>query len=173
MCCNEPLQKQAKLVGSISLTVSIIVVIFLQVTLFVCSSNWDGNVNYDNNRTVDSNQQMKNCNIRLDKKHEYNYAIVISVATIFLVVIDIPSSMLLLWGSKLKLKSYIVPWVIVNGFKAIIIIPAFAVIAWCIHIHVQDNIEFYSQRIGQNNQSMRFSSRYVRIFAIFLFFLLT
>ena len=163
MCCNKPLQVQAKLVGSLSLIVSILVVIFLQITLFVCSSNHDVRTSNHNNRTDDSNQQINNCNIRLDMKHEYNYAIVISVTTIFLVVVDVPSNMLLLWGSKLKLKSYIIPWVIVNGFKAVIIVPAFAVIAWCVHIHIQDNIDFYSHKIGRRNHTTRFYNRYVSI----------
>ena len=161
MCCNKPLQVQAKLVGSLSLIVSILVVIFLQITLFVCSSNQDAHMPYHDNRTDGFNQQIKSCNIRLDMKHEYNYAIVISVTTIFLVVVDVPSNMLLLWGSKLKLKSYIIPWVIVNGFKAVIIIPAFAVIAWCIHIHIQDNIDFYSHKIGRQSHTTRFYNRYV------------
>ena len=166
MCCNKPLQAQAKLVGSISLIVSILVVMFLQMTLFFCSSN-DGSHSNNDHRILNHNdsnfskQPSKNCKIRLDKKHEYNYAIVISVTTIFLVIFDIPSSMLLLWGSKLKLKSYIIPWVIVNGFKAIIIIPGFVVIAWCVHVHIQDNINFYSQAINKNRNTRRFHHRFV------------
>ena len=160
MCCHKPLQVQATLVGSISLIVSTLVVIFLQMALFFCSS-YDENISHYNSSTNISNPLMKSCNIRLDKKHEYNYAIVISVTTIFLVVVDLPSSMLLFWGSKLKLKSYIIPWVIVNGFKTVIIIPGFVVIAWCVHIHIQDNINFYSRAIYPNNRTRIYYHRYV------------
>ena len=164
MCCNKPLQAQAKLVGSISLIVSIFVVIFLQMTLFLCSSNdgfhsKDGHTILYHKKADFSNKPTKSCNIRLDKKYEYNYVIVISISTIFLVIFDIPSSMLLLWGSKLKLRSYIIPWLIVNGFKAMIIIPVFVVIAWCVHMHVQDNIAFYSQAINRNKNITRFHHR--------------
>lgn len=160
MCCNKPLQAQAKLVGSISLIVSIFVVIFLQITLLFCSSTDDFQILVKVNKTYFSDLPSKSCNIRLDLKHEYNYAIVISVTTIFLVIFDIPSSMLLLWGSKLKLKSYIIPWVLVNGFKTVIIIPGFAVIAWCVHVHIQDNINFYSQAINRSENTNSFHHRY-------------
>ena len=127
MCLNTTRQEQTKMIGVITIIVSIMLIVFIQFSLLHCLSN----DRLKNRQKNDSATQETNCYIRLDKKHEMSYRSILFSVMIFLVGIDIPSGMLLIWGAMLKLKTNVFPWLCVNIVKMMIIVVFFVV--WSIH----------------------------------------
>ena len=92
MCLDTSRQRQTKMVGVITICGSITLIVSIQFILLHCLKSERLKV------------EEMHCNIRLDMKHEISYRNVSFLMMIFLVGVDIPSSMLLIWGSILKLK---------------------------------------------------------------------
>ena len=127
MWMNTNRQKQTKMIGVVAICVSITLIVSIQFMLLHCLSR----ERLIKQRNDSSKLQNKNCNIRLDKTHQISFRTILFTMMIFLVGIDIPSSMLLIWGAILRLRTYLVPWLCVNAFKMLIIV-IFLVI-WSIH----------------------------------------
>ena len=127
MCLYTSRQRQTKIVGVITICGSITLIVSIQFILLHCLKSERLKVQPQNTSAVEE----MHCNIRLDMKHEISYRNVSFLMMIFLVGVDIPSSMLLIWGSILKLKTYLFPWLVVNGTKMIIIV--ISVVVWSIH----------------------------------------
>ena len=127
MCLDTSRQKQTKMVGVITICGSITLIVSIQFILLHCLKSERLKVRPQNSSAIKG----MHCNIRLDTKHEISYRNVSFLMMIFLVGVDIPSSMLLIWGSILKLRSYLLPWILVNATKMIIIVVS--VVVWSIH----------------------------------------
>ena len=127
MFLNTNRQKQTKMVGVITICGSITLIVSIQFMLLHCLSR-ERLIKQRNNA---STMNIKNCNIRLDKTHQISFRAISFTMMIFLVGVDIPSSMLLIWGSILKLRTYVVPWLCLNAFKMFIIV--IFVVVWSIH----------------------------------------
>ena len=118
MCLTSSRQKQAKMIGVLTIIVSIMLIVFIQFSLLHCLSNDRLNRRQKNASTT----KATNCYIRLDKKHEMSYRSISFLVMIFLVGIDIPSGMLLIWGAMLKLRTKLIPWLFVNVVKMMFIV---------------------------------------------------
>ena len=59
-------------------------------------------------------------NAEFNESFECPYIVPIAITTTFLLLVDIPTSMLLLIGTNLRLKYYLIPWLIIMAFKMII-----------------------------------------------------
>ena len=127
MCLDTSRQKQTKIVGVITICGSITLIVSIQFILLHCLQSERLKYRPQNS----SADKGIHCNLRLDTKHEISYRNVSFLMMIFLVGVDIPSSMLLIWGSILKLKTYLFPWLCVNASKMIIIV--ISVVVWSIH----------------------------------------
>ena len=141
MCCGKSLQRQAHLVAIITFTFTVFLVILGQLILIKCSSS-----SLQGNQSV-SNLDLKSsidCNTALDDDHEISHTIVVSIITIFAVLFDIPSSMLLLIGTQLKLRYNLIPWLLFNALKMIIYVIVICIVAWCTYVSVFDSIPMRS-----------------------------
>ena len=134
MCCDKALEAKVRLIGMGTLIGSLAVIVFLQSMLVFCASVTSQEK--INNFELHKSNKTSNCNIKLDHKHEYSYTVPISAITVFLVLLDIPSSAVLLIGTSLKLKYNLVPWLALNGVKMIIIVIVFSIVVWCTYAYV-------------------------------------
>ena len=151
MCCNQPLQAQARLIGIATLATSIVLVIFAQSALVFCSSGENSS-----DSEVDSTPR---CDVKLNKNYNMSHTVVLSSITIFLVVLDIPSSMILLLGTKVKLKYHLVPWLFTNAYKMIAIVFSFCLTVWCVYVKIKGEIKFHGGNIYYGNQSASIETR--------------
>ena len=140
MFWGKPLQLQVKHIGILTLVCAAILVLLVQMLLVVCSDSQEVE-KHVNNET--ESMPRRNCIIKIDHKRELPYSYIASSVTIFLVIIDIPSSVVLLVGTRKKLRNHILPWLVINAFKMILIIVAICIIVWCTYVHVEGGIQFY------------------------------
>ena len=140
MFWGKPLQFQVKHIGILTLVCAAILVLLVQMLLVVCSDSQEVE-KHVNNET--ESMPRRNCIIKIDHKRELPYSYIASSVTIFLVIIDIPSSVVLLVGTRKKLRNHILPWLVINAFKMILIIVAICIIVWCTYVHVEGGIQFY------------------------------
>ena len=140
MFWGKPLQFQVKHIGILTLVCAAILVLLVQMILVVCSDSQEVE-KHVNNET--ESMPRRNCIIKIDHKRELPYSYIASSVTIFLVIIDIPSSVVLLVGTRKKLRNHILPWLVINAFKMILIIVAICIIVWCTYVHVEGGIQFY------------------------------
>ena len=143
MFWGKPLQFQVKHIGILTLVCAAILVLLVQMLLVVCSDSQEVE-KHVNNET--ESMPRRNCIIKIDHKRELPYSYIASSVTIFLVIIDIPSSVVLLVGTRKKLRNHILPWLVINGFKMILISVAICIIVWCTYVHVEGGIQFYYGR---------------------------
>ena len=115
------------MIGVITICGSLTLIVSIQFMLLYCLSS-DRLIKQRNNT---STVKDKHCNVQLDGKHQISYRSLTFILMIFLVGIDIPSSMLLIWGSILKLRTYMAPWLCVNAIKMFIIV--ILAVVWSIH----------------------------------------
>ena len=139
MFWGKPLQFQVKHIGILTLVCAAILVLLVQMLLVVCSNSQE--VEKHGNKT--ESMPRRNCIIKLDHKRELPYSYIASSITIFLVILDIPSSVVLLVGTSRKLRNHILPWLIINGFKMVLITVLICIMVWCTYVHVEGGIQFY------------------------------
>lgn len=139
MFWGKPLQFQVKHIGILTLVCAAILVLLVQMLLVVCSDSQE--VEKHVNET--ESRPRRNCIIRLDHKRELPYSYIASSITIFLVILDIPSSAVLLVGTSRKLRNHILPWLVINGFKMVLVTVAICIMVWCTYVHVEGGIQFY------------------------------
>ena len=139
MFWGKPLQFQVKHIGILTLVCAAILVLLVQMLLVVCSNSQE--VEKHGNKT--ESMPRRNCIIKLDHKRELPYSYIASSITIFLVILDIPSSVVLLVGTSRKLRNHILPWLIINGFKMVLITVVICIMVWCTYVHVEGGIQFY------------------------------
>ena len=140
MCCDKALEAKVRLIGMGTLIGSLAVIVFLQSMLVICASVTSQDK--INESELHKSNKTSNCNIKLDHKHEYSHAGPISAITVFLVLLDIPSSAVLIIGTSLKLKYNLVPWLFVNGLKMIIIVIVFCLIVWSTYVNISGVVRF-------------------------------
>ena len=139
MFWGKPLQFQVKHIGILTLVCAAILVLLVQMLLVVCSNSQEVEKHVNETESI----PRRNCIIKLDHKRELPYSYIASSITIFLVILDIPSSVVLLVGTSRKLRNHILPWLIINGFKMVLITVAICIIVWCTYVHVEGGIQFY------------------------------
>ena len=132
MFWGKPLQFQVKHIGILTLVCAAILVLLVQMLLVVCSNSKE--VEKHGNKT--ESMPRRNCIIKLDHKRELPYSYIASSITIFLVILDIPSSVVLLVGTSRKLRNHILPWLIINGFKMVLITVAICIIVSVSYTHL-------------------------------------
>ena len=141
MFWGKPLQIKVKHIGILTLVCATILLLLLQVLLLFCVSYNSKAVEQYENET-ESRPNM-NCNVEFNHNHQLPFSHITSVITIFLMIFDIPSSVALLIGANRKLKNDILPWLVINGFKIIIMIVAICLIVWCTYVDIAGGIRFY------------------------------
>ena len=141
MFWGKALQIKVKHIGILTLVCATILVLLLQMLLLFCVSYNSKAVEQYENET-ESRPNM-NCNVEVDHKHQLPFSHITSVITIFLMIFDIPSSVALLIGANRKLKNSILPWLVINGFKMVLIIFAICLIVWCTCVNIAEGIQFY------------------------------
>ena len=139
MFWGKPLQFQVKHIGILTLVCAAILVLLIQMLLVVCSNSQEVEKHVNETESM----QRRNCIIKLDHKRELPYSYIASSITIFLVILDIPSSVVLLVGTSRKLRNHILPWLIINGFKMVLITVVICIMVWCTYVHVEGGIQFY------------------------------
>ena len=112
MCWERSLQNRAQLIAIMTLAGSIFLVIIGQLSSILCSY-----LPWHVNKSGSELDLKHDCNVVVSKGYEFSYNIMVSVLTIFVVLVDIPSSMLLLMGTNMKLKYNLIPWLVVDAFK--------------------------------------------------------
>lgn len=141
MFWGKPLQVKVKNIGILTLVCATILVLLVQILLIFCvSSNSEKDEQYENKTESKPNSI---CNVKFDHKHRLPFSHITSVITIFLVIFDIPSSVALLIGANRNLKNNILPWLVMNGFKIILMIVAVCLIVWCTYADIAGGIQFY------------------------------
>ena len=139
MFWGKPLQFQVKHIGILTLVCAAILVLLVQMLLVVCSNSQEVEKHVNKTESI----PRRNCIIKLDHKRELPYSYIASSITIFLVILDIPSSVVLLVGTSRKLRNHILPWLIINGFKMVLITVLICIMVWCTYVHVEGGIQFY------------------------------
>ena len=139
MFWGKPLQFQVKHIGILTLVCAAILVLLVQMLLVICSNSQE--VEKHVNETESTRR--RKCIIKLDHKRELPYSYIASSITIFLVILDIPSSVVLLVGTSRKLRNHILPWLVINGFKMVLITVLICIMVWCTYVHVEGGIQFY------------------------------
>ena len=115
MCWQQSLQDRAHFIGISTISASILLLIFVQFLLIACSQTPPENID---SRPLPNTSTIYND--EFNESFECPYIVSIAVATTFLLLIDIPTSMLLLIGTHLRLKYYLIPWLIVMALKMLI-----------------------------------------------------
>ena len=141
MFWGKALQIKVKHIGILTLVCATILVLLLQMLLLFCVSYNSKAVDQYANET-ESRPNM-NCNVEVDHKHQLPFSHITSVITIFLMIFDIPSSVALLIGANRKLKNSILPWLVINGFKMVLIIFAICLIVWSTCVNIAEGIQFF------------------------------
>ena len=157
MCCDKALHVKVRLIGMGTLIGSLVAIVFMQSMLVFCNSvtSQDKIKEFELHK---NKSRTSNCNIKLDHKHEYSHTGPISATTIFLVILDIPISAVLLIGTSLKLKYNLVPWLVLNALKMIIIVIVFCVVVWCSYLNITGSVRFNLGEVAWN-QRIRSISR--------------
>ena len=130
MCCDKSLQVKVRLIGMGTLSGAFMTIVFVQSMLVFCSYK------------INESKTFK-CTIKLDHQHEYSHTGPISAITVFLVLLDIPASVVLLIGASLHMKYNLVPWLALNGIKMILIVILFSVITWCTYVNLTGVVPKY------------------------------
>ena len=162
MLWGKPLQVKVKNIGTLSLATATVLVILVQTLLLFCTFADSEQVSKYENGT--QSKPDTNCNIKFDHKHQLPFSYITSIMTIFLVIFDIPSSVVLLIGTSRKLSKNIIPWLFVNGIKMIISIVAICVIVWGAYANIAGGIQFYdgSKRYFIGQKTMIHQKRLVK-----------
>ena len=145
MCCKQSLQSQTCVVAIYTISSSILMIIIGQFSLLICTND----MNFENgNATIHSLNSQKgkiNCHISLDKQYLYSHRTVTVTTMMFMLLVDIPTSILLLIGASLRLRYNLIPWFAVTAFKMVFWVFFTCLVVWCTFKDMLDKINFLSK----------------------------
>ena len=128
MCCQMPLQARIKALAVVSICIGILEAIFGHIHLLVPSHSTESNFT---NSSLPCQETIKaNCRSSDTGNQSQRMQSIHAVIIAFQLVIDLPTSVLLLIAANLKKRQLLVPWMFVTAIKMLSY-----VIGCCIFVH--------------------------------------
>ena len=130
MCCKQSLQYQTHAIAIYTITSSILMIIIGQFTLLLCPNDINCEPGNDTLHLLNSQKGKIYCHISLGKQYQYYHGTLTVIVMMFMLLVEIPTSIFLLMGARLRLRYNLIPWLVVTAFKMIFWVVLTCLVVW-------------------------------------------
>ena len=105
-------------------------IIIGQFTLLLCPNDINCEPGNDTLHLLNSQKGKIYCHISLGKQYQYSHGTLTVIAMMFMLLVEIPTSIFLLMGARLRLRYNLIPWLVVTAFKMIFWVVLTCLVVW-------------------------------------------